>query len=83
MTEQHAIADPSETSKRMQHLLSGNLSRSQLDLVMHGPDDPTGPGHTKPKNKYENVNRAFIETEKIHNRKDKANDRDNIEMSSL
>lgn len=66
----------------MTQLLSGHLSSSQLDLVMHGPDDPTAPGHAKP-HKYESINRAFIETEKINNRRDKPKCPDDMEMSSL
>lgn len=44
--------------------MSGNhLSTSQLDLVMHGPDEPTAPGHSKPA-KTTNINHAFLQSEK-------------------
>lgn len=48
---------------RMEQLMSGALSGSQLDLVMHGPGNPTAPGPGLPEN-FENVNSAFLMSEK-------------------
>lgn len=55
--------EPNITLDRMTKLMTENLSSSQLDLVIHGPGEPTAPGHCKP-NQYDNVNNAFIESEK-------------------
>lgn len=57
------IVEPVITTERIEHLMSENLTRSQLDLLMHGPGQPTAPGHCKP-HQYESVNNAFLESEK-------------------
>lgn len=58
-------------------MANSNLTGSQLDLVMHGPNEPTGPGHCKSTSpvlfgKTKNVNELFLENEvattsKLHN----------------
>lgn len=57
------VLDPAIITTHMEQLMSENLSRSQLDLMIHGPGQPTAPGHCKP-NQYESVNNAFLESEK-------------------
>lgn len=47
---------------RMEQLMSGELSGSQLDLVMHGEGQPTAPGHSMPRLN-ENINSAFLISE--------------------
>lgn len=77
--------EPMSHSERILQLMSGHLSRSQLDLVMHGPDDPTAPGHAKPR-QADKVNNTFIETEKNSGRDKKpttSDDQTVLEMSSL
>lgn len=51
---------------RMEHLLNASLSGSQLDLVIHGPDDPIAPGHCRP-DQYRNTNQAFLDVESGRN----------------
>lgn len=53
---------------RMEQLMSGELSGSQLDLVMHGPGEPTAPGHSL-QNQHANVNCAFLMSELRDNSK--------------
>lgn len=77
------ILEPTMNTERMEQLLSENLSSSQLDLVMHGPGQPTAPGHCKP-NQYESVNNAFLESEKKNTGKMQSSEVNKItEMSSL
>lgn len=56
-------AEPPVNLTKIQQLMSGALSGSQLDLVMHGPGNPTAPGHGAP-DQMENVNCAFLISEK-------------------
>lgn len=82
-TPAQPILEPATITERMEQLMSGNLSRSQLDLVMHGPGQPTAPGHSKP-HQYETVNNAFLESEKKNTGAMRSNNVNNItEMSSL
>lgn len=62
------VQEPVNMTERIEELMSANLSRSQLDLVMHGPGQPTAPGHCKP-HQYESVNNAFLESEKKNTNK--------------
>lgn len=72
-----ASIEPDIDMKRMEQLMTNNLSGSQLDLVIHGDGDPFLPGHVKP-NQYENdqnethrndneLNQMFLESEKLRN----------------
>lgn len=75
--------EPANITERMEKLMTENLSSSQLDLVMHGPGQPTAPGHCKP-NQYESVNNAFLESEKNNTGKTQSSKMNNAtEMSSL
>lgn len=79
--------EPAIISERMEQLMSENLSSSQLDLVMHGPGQPTAPGHATP-HQYEKVNNAFLESEKRNTNKmssksTSVDQNDATEMSSL
>lgn len=77
------ILEPANITERMEQLMTENLSSSQLDLVMHGPGQPTAPGHCKP-NQYESVNNAFLESEKNNTGKTQSSKVNNAtEMSSL
>lgn len=58
-----STAEPVIVTAQMEQLMSSHLSRSQLDLMMHGPGQPTAPGHCEP-HQYETVNNAFLESEK-------------------
>lgn len=72
--EPDAAVEPDVDMKRMEQLMTNNLSGSQLDLVMHGDGDPFAPGHVKPhqysdeyNNKHRNdneLNQMFLESEK-------------------
>lgn len=65
-----ASMEPKSDSKRIEQLLSSNLSGSQLDLVMHGEGNPFAPGHAKPHqiehktNNKSELNKMFLESEK-------------------
>ncbi|XP_055379077.1 anoctamin-1 isoform X3 [Condylostylus longicornis] len=44
--EQNVENDPNLSFIKMEKLMSGKLSQSELDLMMHGsPEEPTAPGH--------------------------------------
>lgn len=89
-TRQNSVRDktdqapePAIITERMEKLMSENLSSSQLDLVMHGPGQPTAPGHCRP-HQYESVNNAFLESEKKNTDKMQSSRVNNAtEMSSL
>lgn len=59
---------------RMEQLMCDNMSGSQLDLVMHGPGDPTAPGHTAPGSRNANVNAAFLMSEQNNSAKFKTDE---------
>lgn len=62
-----ASLEPITDIKRMEQLMTTNLSGSALDLVMHGEGDPFAPGHVKPKSlqpKERKHNEMFLESEK-------------------
>lgn len=58
------VAESLVDVKRMETLMTENLSGSQLDLVMHGEGDPFAPGHSKKINQNE-LNKTFIESERV------------------
>lgn len=57
---------------RMEQLMSGQLSGSELDLVEHGPGQPTAPGNRWPPSNA-NVNCAFLISEQSVNPKSTGN----------
>lgn len=59
-----SLTEPIAEIENIDQLMSDNLSRSQLDLAIHGPDDPIMPGHCKPRDNLTKLNYAFLETEK-------------------
>lgn len=51
--------------QRMRQLMTGNLSGSQLDLVIYHADDPVAPGNCPPAaQKSSELNNLFIESER-------------------
>lgn len=83
-----ATPEPFARIENIEELMSENLSRSELDLAMHGPDDPIAPGHSKPRLNLANMNNAFLESEKTggkkrpQEKKNSAGD-DEVETSKL
>lgn len=80
-TEEQPTPNPSSpepvfAGARMAQLIKGHLSSSQLDLVMHGPGDPTAPGHSNRRQR-DNSSSNFIQSERAAARNR------NTEMSSL
>lgn len=58
------IEEPLAGIERMDELMKDNLSSSQLDLAIHGPDDRIMPGHAKRRKDYSNISSSFLECEK-------------------
>lgn len=58
-----SMREPRASLVRMETLLNTHLSGSELDLVMHGPDDPTAPGHTRPDKYKAGDSQSFLDVE--------------------
>lgn len=85
-----SITEPVAEIENIEELMSENLSSSQLDLAMHGPNDAVMPGHCEPRQNLAKVNHAFLESEKnggqrksIDNATSVVIDKDEMETSKL
>lgn len=80
--------EPKMDIETIEQLMTGNLSRSQLDLVMHGEGDPFAPGHVKPQQysseghqRATELNKMFLESEKKRISNKKLNDSKNVDAN--